>query len=380
MSTEVLLVHLHLDFEQYLAEVLRKWNTVQNAIEFVGVRPSRRLEQPLLTPGAISDDEASIIAARIRTDAGFSRNGGIIVFSEKRLFDDTYWQLFVGGREADDDPPRVAVLSLQFLRHTYEETGGRGSGFLSAIVSNILFSIGVDAGLEDHGSETHGCIMDFCEFMPAIGVGLAQGVRFCQQCTRILRATPSVGHAILALPEAFAGISDVEAAERDVTQAIRLRGQRYSADTDGFDYDVALSFSGSDRDYAERLAGALRSSDVTVFYDRSEQAYLWGENLQTHLAELYRVRARYCILLVSESYALGRWPRVELEAALAREFESGDTYILPVRMDDTQLKGLLPTRATVDARQESIDDIVAMVKCRLGAPSPQGHLARWRHV
>ncbi len=50
-----------------------------------------------------------------------------------------------------------------------------------------------------------------------------------------------------------------------VPGAALLRGQRYFADTEGFDYDVALSFSGSDREYAEQLADQLRLNGIAVF-------------------------------------------------------------------------------------------------------------------
>ncbi len=103
---------LTLRLTQCEAQQLRKWNGVQDHIEFVGVRPRHKLEHQLLTPGSISDDEASRIAARIRTEAGYSADDGIVVFTERRVFDDTYYQLFVGGREADEEPPRIAVLSL----------------------------------------------------------------------------------------------------------------------------------------------------------------------------------------------------------------------------------------------------------------------------
>ena len=53
-----------------------------------------------------------------------------------------------------------------------------------------------------------------------------------------------------------------------------MRGQRYFTDTEGFGYDVALSFSGSDREYAEQLADRLRLNGIAVFYDRSDQADL----------------------------------------------------------------------------------------------------------
>ena len=368
MSSQIVLVHLHLDFEQHLGELLRGWNVAQNAIQFFGVRPSRSLEHPLLTPGSISDDEASRIAARIRTEAGHSADDGVIVFTEKRLFDGVFYQLFVGGRQADEVPPRVAILSLQFMRLAYEKAESRDSRFFSAIVSNILFSIGTDVGLVDHGDETRGCIMDFCGFLPAIDIGLAKGPAFCGECTSILQALQDIGPAVLALPEAFRRINDIAAVERDVTKAIVLRGQRYLADTEGYDYDVALSFCGSDRKYAERLADQLRLNGIRVFYDRSEQADLWGRNLQIHLAELYRIRARYCVVLISANYVTSRWTKVELEAALAREFECGDTYILPLRLDDTELRELSPVRCFVDARGKSVEGVVALVKSKLTAP------------
>ncbi len=367
MNRQIALVHLHLDFEKHLAELLRKWNAVQNAIEFVGVRPSRMHEHPLLTPGVISDDDASRIAAQIRTAAGYSADDDIIVFTEKRVFDDTYNQLFVGGREADEDPPRVAILSLDYLRRSYNEAKGDAPVFLGAIVSNILFSIGTDAGLDDHGDKTRGCIMDFCGVMSDIEIGLTQGPKFCRDCTNILESQAVVGDAILALPEAFKSINDIKVAEREVTEAVLLRGKRYADDADGYDYDIALSFSGNDREYAELLADHLKRDELAVFYDRAEQADLWGRNLQTHLAELYRIRARFCIVLVSKHYVTSRWTQVELEAALAREFELREPYILPLQLDDTRLEQLLSTKGYIDTRQFPIEDIVELVKQKIAA-------------
>jgi hypothetical protein len=44
-------------------------------------------------------------------------------------------------------------------------------------------------------------------------------------------------------------------------------------------YDVALSFAGEDRAKAEELAQLLREGGVRVFYDKFEQARLWGSDL-----------------------------------------------------------------------------------------------------
>ena len=72
--------------------------------------------------------------------------------------------------------------------------------------------------------------MDFCGSMSAIEIGLEKGPAFCEQCTRILESIPAVGDAILGLSETFNNISDIDVAERDITKAILLRGQRYLAD------------------------------------------------------------------------------------------------------------------------------------------------------
>ena len=367
MKSRTILIHLHLDFEKYLSELLSQWNSKQDVFEFIGVIPGRKFEQPLLTPGEITDDEASRIADQIRKDAKFDSKDGIIIFTERRLYDETFYQLFVGGNESDDEPPNIATISLQFLRREYAEANSLHSKFFSAIVSNILFSIGIDAGLDDHGDETCGCIMDFCNYMPDIGRGLEIEPTFCPKCTRALRSIPVIGRAVLDLADVYKSFKNIERIERDVTKAIYLRGRRYAADTDGYDYDVALSYSGNDRKYAEKLSECLKTQNVKVFYDRSEQADLWGVNLQTHLMELYRIRACYCILLVSESYVKSRWTKVELEAALTREFETGTTYILPIRLDDTIMSGLLSTRAFLDARVTPIEEIASLVKSRLSA-------------
>ena len=49
--------------------------------------------------------------------------------------------------------------------------------------------------------------------------------------------------------------------------------------TSPFRYDVAISFAGPDRALAEELARYLASRGVRVFYDRYEEAALWGKNL-----------------------------------------------------------------------------------------------------
>lgn len=57
-------------------------------------------------------------------------------------------------------------------------------------------------------------------------------------------------------------------------------------------YDVALSFAGEDREYVEQVANLLGSSGVKVFYDRFEEADLWGKNLYDYLIDIYQNKAK----------------------------------------------------------------------------------------
>lgn len=115
-------------------------------------------------------------------------------------------------------------------------------------------------------------------------------------------------------------------------------------------YDVAISFAGEDRRVAEQLASILSAKyKLLVFYDDYEQAKLLGKNLAPYLSEIYKDRSSYCIVLVSAAYKQKRWTSHEWKAAQARAFEDPDSdYILPIRLDDTVLPGLLPTVGYLD--------------------------------
>src|SRR5437868_3081120 len=98
---------------------------------------------------------------------------------------------------------------------------------------------------------------------------------------------------------------------------------------ESFQFDIALSFAGEDRLIAEGLADLLIKNNIRVFYDLHTQAKLWGKDLYQHLQLVYRDKARYCIILVSQAYASKLWTRHELKQAQARAFRESREYILP---------------------------------------------------
>ena len=52
-------------------------------------------------------------------------------------------------------------------------------------------------------------------------------------------------------------------------------------------YEVALSFAGEEREYVEKVARALQSRGIEVFYDEFEQVSLWGTDLVEVLHDVF---------------------------------------------------------------------------------------------
>lgn len=128
------------------------------------------------------------------------------------------------------------------------------------------------------------------------------------------------------------------------------------------DFDVAISFAGEDREVARKLAEELTRLGLKVFYDDYEQAKLLGETLTEYLIDIYKNKASYCVVLVSKHYVVKRWTRHEWKAAQARAFEEYErSYILPVRIDSTELPGLLPTIGYLSLEKNSIENISKII-------------------
>ncbi|MCP4706634.1 MAG: TIR domain-containing protein [candidate division Zixibacteria bacterium] len=130
-----------------------------------------------------------------------------------------------------------------------------------------------------------------------------------------------------------------------------------NSEPDNYKYDIALSFAGENRNIAEELANGLKDEDVRVFYDDYEKEDLWGKDLYQHFQKVYRDRARYCIIFVSVAYAEKIWTRHELKQAQARAFRENQEYILPVRLDDTEIPGLNETIGYIDLRNHTIEEL-----------------------
>lgn len=181
----------------------------------------------------------------------------------------------------------------------------------------------------------------------AIGLGFFTGWRFLDGMAAFRRGFSSRS-PVETCP------ADLEKESRDMAGKVRQ-----------CHYHVALSFAGEDRQYADELAELLTAAGYKVFYDRYEQSTLWGQNLYTHLSDIYRNQARFCVIFISQHYAQKLWTKLELKAAQAKAFQESREYILPLRLDDVALPGLEETVGYIDLRHHSIGQVFELLSRKL---------------
>lgn len=133
-----------------------------------------------------------------------------------------------------------------------------------------------------------------------------------------------------------------------------------------YEYDVALSFAGEDRDYVEKVAAYLKDKGINVFYDDYEKVKLWGKDLYIHLDEVYRKKAKYCVMFLSKAYASKVWTNHERSSAQARAFGEKEEYILPVRFDNTEIPGIRPTVGYLDLKGISPEELGESIIKKIG--------------
>jgi TIR domain len=155
--------------------------------------------------------------------------------------------------------------------------------------------------------------------------------------------------------------------QRKKTATPRPRKAVHSNRTLTFEYDVCLSFAGEDRPYVHRVAKALIAKNVRVFYDQYEQTTLWGKDLYTHLDDIYRNKARFCVMFISEAYSRKLWTNHERQSAQARAFRSHQEYILPAHFDDTDIPGIRETTGYIDLKNYTPTAFAKLILAKMSA-------------
>ncbi|MBO3664072.1 toll/interleukin-1 receptor domain-containing protein [Microbacterium stercoris] len=139
-----------------------------------------------------------------------------------------------------------------------------------------------------------------------------------------------------------------------------------------YDFDVAVTFAGEDRSYVEEVVKLVKAQGFAVFYDEDSKVATWGEDLTEYFADVYERRARYAVMFISASYAAKPWTRLERRSVLARALQEASPYLLPVRLDSTQLSGVRSTIGYLDGHEEGSAGIADAIREKLQQPKSDG--------
>jgi hypothetical protein len=104
-----------------------------------------------------------------------------------------------------------------------------------------------------------------------------------------------------------------------------------------YEWDVALSFAGENRDLAEYLYDRLTSLDVPVFYDAHFEANYLGKTWSAQFKEIFGDKSRYVVCILDKHHSEKIWPTFEREIFTPR-VASGT--VIPIFLDDTKFVGI----------------------------------------
>jgi len=104
-------------------------------------------------------------------------------------------------------------------------------------------------------------------------------------------------------------------------------------------YDVVLSCAGEDLPVAQSIAAALRAQNLSYYLYTEHQAEHWGDDIFKISIEKYMLEGRFVLMLISRHYIDKKWTDIERQI-MQTVVSKGDVYVLPLRLDDTQIDGL----------------------------------------
>ena len=104
-----------------------------------------------------------------------------------------------------------------------------------------------------------------------------------------------------------------------------------------FDYDIALSFAGENRDLARHIASQLRDLDVPVFLDEQFEVNLLGQTWTKVFREIFSEKSRFVVCLLDQYHLAKIWPTFEREHFLDRINEGN---VIPIFLDNTKFLGI----------------------------------------
>jgi len=136
-----------------------------------------------------------------------------------------------------------------------------------------------------------------------------------------------------------------------------------------FPYEIVISYASEDIAYVNQVASLRAASGVRMFFAPFDEPELWGKSLSKRLDAIYRNLGRYCLMFVSDHYALKVWPNFERKVAMERAIQQAaderEDYILACRFDETEIPGMAPDVVYQDLREKTPAQVADLVVSKL---------------
>jgi hypothetical protein len=138
----------------------------------------------------------------------------------------------------------------------------------------------------------------------------------------------------------------------------------YGAGTATRRYKVALSFAGGkNRQFVENVAEYLAREigRRDVFYDNWLTSILARTNLHTWLQRIYASQSELVVPFLDVEYERRDWCRIEW-AAIRKLVDAGrHDQVMPIRLDESPITGLLPTDGYIDRGKQTAQEISQLI-------------------
>jgi hypothetical protein len=129
--------------------------------------------------------------------------------------------------------------------------------------------------------------------------------------------------------------------------------------------DIFISYSSKDREFVERLARDLMARGLRVWWDRLEMKV--GDSLNRKIQEGI-LRSSWLAVVLSPDSVASRWVEKQLNAALERELQKEDVFVLPILYRTCAIPLFLRDKVYADFRtsyEQGVDTLLERVVPRL---------------
>lgn len=137
---------------------------------------------------------------------------------------------------------------------------------------------------------------------------------------------------------------------------------------------VAFSFAGEQRELVRSIAQGVEQclGSSSVFLDEWFEYYIAGDDADLKLMKIYGRQCELVVVCVSERYGDKAWTQAEHRAIRDRLMQISDSSIesdrhriLPIRVGDGDVPGILLNAFVPDVRKKSLAESVALIVDRL---------------